>query len=74
MQLPSVLKFFLCFSVLILSACTNKQLYHTVQETNESRCRAKVGPEREQCFSELNKKDYQTYEQERKAVTKNHLH
>ncbi|GHE97507.1 hypothetical protein [Thalassotalea profundi] len=74
MQLFSVLKITLCFSIILLGACTNKQLYNTIQETNESRCRAKVGPEREQCFAELNTKNYQEYEQARKSVDKDNLH
>lgn len=64
---------FVIFGVVVLSlaGCTKKQLYNTVQQTNESRCKTKVGPEREQCLAELNKKDFQEYESERKSIVNN---
>lgn len=71
MKLSSPLFIIFCLGVTSVSGCTKKQLYNTVQQTNESRCRAKVGPDREQCLAELNKKEYQEYESERKSIAIN---
>lgn len=55
-------------AVNLLTACTHKAVYQTIQQSNESRCRAKVGAEQEQCNKALNQKSFDEYEAERKEL------
>ncbi len=56
--------------LVIISACSAKQLYNAGKINREHHCREYVGPEREQCLKELNNKSYEDYQRERQQVLK----
>jgi len=50
--------------LLLVSACNNQQLYHSVQKHNESRCRALPLAQQQDCMDELRGPDYDKYRRE----------
>ena len=62
---------FISVSLLImLSACTSKQLYNHTKLQVKTYCDTKVGDEKEQCVEQANTKPYEEYEEERRKIIK----
>jgi hypothetical protein len=54
--------------LIMLSACTSKQLYNETKLQVKMHCDTKVGVEKEQCLEQANTKPYKEYEEERRKI------
>lgn len=54
--------------VLLLSACSAKDLYQANQSSQKSRCDHHVGYEKEQCLQDVDNTSYDEYEKTRQAI------
>ena len=59
---------FLPLAVLSLSACSNQQLYDTVQHNNEIECSKLPQAQYEECMAEIDQ-PYDEYERERQVLS-----
>lgn len=53
--------------VLLVTACSNKQLYEATQQNRQLNCQSLPPSERQQCFDDLNKKTHDEYEEARQS-------
>jgi len=53
-----------CLVVMILSACSNQQVYDAIRANRLNDCERFVGEQRETCLKEVTE-DYRTYEKNR---------
>jgi len=56
---------FLC----LLSACSQREVYDSIQTNQRNECELLSGVQRQECLSRLSP-DYQTYERQRKDLLK----
>ena len=61
---------FIFTTLLLLGACSNKELYNATQIQSKHDCNREVGVERDKCLQQLNKKSYEEYERERQEIIK----
>lgn len=58
---------YLVFAVLLLSACSQQQVYQAVQENRLASCQKRVAEQRDRCVEEHNM-PYAEYRREREAL------
>lgn len=63
------MKWFCCGLLLILSACSQRQVYDSIQINQRNECELLSGVQREECLKRLNP-DYQTYDRQRRDLLK----
>ncbi|WP_152625395.1 hypothetical protein [Cellvibrio sp. OA-2007] len=63
------MKIFIIFFLLSLAACSQRQIYDSVQTSNRNECEILSGVQRKECLARL-APDYQTYEQQRQELLK----
>ncbi len=63
------MKIFIIFSLLSLVACSQRQIYDSIQVSNRNECEILSGVQRKECLARL-APDYQTYEQQRQELLK----
>lgn len=56
-----------CLVLLLLSGCTNQEVYNAVQTNQRNQCDELTGNQRDACLKNL-APDYTTYERERKEL------
>lgn len=54
--------------IVLISGCTNKELYNATKNNRESFCRTLPPQDAEECKQSLNKKSYEEYERQRKQI------
>jgi hypothetical protein len=62
-----IMKIFILFCLVILTACSQRQIYDSVQTNNRNECERLSGVQRKECLERL-APDYQTYERQRKEL------
>ena len=59
-----------CFGLLVfISACSQRQVYDSIQINQRNECALLSGVQRDECLKRLNL-DYQTYERQRQDLLK----
>lgn len=53
----------------LLSACSQREVYDSIQTNQRNECDLLSGPQRQECLSRLSP-DYQTYERQREELLK----
>lgn len=61
------MKIFILFCLVILTACSQRQIYDSVQTNNRNECERLSGVQRKECLERL-APDYQTYKRQRKEL------
>lgn len=61
------MKIFIVFCLVTLTACSQRQIYDSVQTSNRNECELLSGVQRKECLEWL-VPDYQTYERQRKEL------
>ncbi len=63
------MKIFILFCLFALTACTQRQIYDSVQTSKRNECEILSGVQRKECLDRL-APDYQTYERQRQELLK----
>lgn len=63
------MKWFCLGLFVLISACSQRQVYDSVQTNQRNECELLSGVQREECLKRLNP-DYQTYERQRQELLK----
>lgn len=61
------MKIVILFCLVALTACSQRQIYESVQTNNRNECERLSGVQRKECLDRL-APDYQTYERQRKEL------
>ena len=61
------MKIFLLFVLITLTACSQRQIYESVQTSNRNECEILSGVQRKECLDRL-APDYPTYERQREEL------
>ena len=61
------MKILILFSLCILTACTQRAVYESVQISQRNECEILSGVQRKECMDRL-APDYETYEQQRQEL------
>lgn len=65
----AIVKVLILFSLCILAACSQRDIYNSVQTNQRNECEILSGVQRKECLARL-APDYQTYEQQRQELLK----
>lgn len=63
------MKKIILFAVCVLTACSQREIYNSVQTSNRNECELLSGVQRKECLDRL-APDYQTYERQRQELLK----
>lgn len=63
------MKIFILICLVTLTACSQRQIYDSVQTNNRNECELLSGVQRKECLDRL-APDYQSYEQQRQELLK----
>lgn len=53
----------------VLAACSNREVYHSIQTSQRNECELLSGVQKQECLARLSP-DYQTYERQRQELLK----
>lgn len=65
----AIVKIVILFCLCTLSACSQREIYNSVQTSQRNECELLSGVQREECLARL-APDYQTYERQRQELLK----
>lgn len=65
----SIMKIFILLFLIPLAACSQRQIYDSVQTNKRNECELLSGTQRQECLDRL-APDYQTYERQRQELLK----
>jgi len=63
------MKLFILLCLFVLTACSQRQIYDSVQTSSRNECELLSGVQRKECLDRL-APDYQTYERQRQELLK----